>query len=459
MIAPKRHRTCLRTTTVGMIVAAAVAACPAGARASSLLYVQEGNVFLSEPDGSGAYQVTLDGSVADPYQWPTAADDGTIVALRGSGSEARFYRMQQNGTLLNPPFGSAAPGTAPLAPVISPDGRLIVYWFVTVVSCPFCPVGTSAATLYSYADRYTSPHELGVELSLHAPAWASNTRTFGVFASTARYDAQIPGANNNEEWFSHTALPSEGSFLEIESASAVGRLAMVRGVGDARTLYFLDAPGGATQTPPPLPTLPCVGGGPTRFEDLSFSHDGRMLAVGIPEGILLLQLPASLEGNCGLITQQLVIPGAVQPDLGPAPIAPAPRGGPGGSVTTTTVITPGAPTTTTVPGCTTAAECLAQLRSGPICTQGGSAELQSVVDKKLSVVARKIAKASTARRQSKIAALVQQARAALQAIEAKADRFLRRKRAPISADCRESIRRALTPVRGSLATIPSSPAT
>ena len=75
-----------------------------------------------------------------------------------------------------------------------------------------------------------------------------------------------------------------------------------------------------------------------------------------------------------------------------------------------------------------------------------------------AVAAAKIGKAGTARTSSKAVKFVQQARAALQAIEAKADRFLARRKNPISAACRERIRAALAPVRRSLDAILTSTA-
>ena len=111
---------------------------PAAASADSLVYLKSGNVWLSEPDGSGAYQVTTDGSTGSPYRSPSQADDGTIAA--GHGDE--IVRMTQNGTVLNridPPAlmnsVSHLMDGPPVDVAISPDGARIAYTLAGY-SCP-----------------------------------------------------------------------------------------------------------------------------------------------------------------------------------------------------------------------------------------------------------------------------------------------------------------------------------
>src|SRR3954453_13038784 len=74
-------------------VAALVIAAPASA--DSIVYVKDGNVWLTKPDGAKAYQVTSDGGYSEPSQ----ADDGSIVALQGNV----MVRMNRSGHQLNDP--------------------------------------------------------------------------------------------------------------------------------------------------------------------------------------------------------------------------------------------------------------------------------------------------------------------------------------------------------------------
>src|SRR5271166_1224994 len=91
-----------RSGSLRALVAAAsllvvlVAAAPAAA--DSLVFIRQNNVWLSNQDGTGQYQVTLDGTPSSPYSSPSQADDGTIVALRTPpGGRPQIWRMHQNG--------------------------------------------------------------------------------------------------------------------------------------------------------------------------------------------------------------------------------------------------------------------------------------------------------------------------------------------------------------------------
>src|SRR5688500_9642965 len=65
---------------------------PAAASADSIVYTKDHDVWLARPDGSGARQLTRDGA----YQSPTQANDGTILAQRGT----RFIRLDRAGRTL-----------------------------------------------------------------------------------------------------------------------------------------------------------------------------------------------------------------------------------------------------------------------------------------------------------------------------------------------------------------------
>ena len=76
------------TGIVVVVVLSAASLLPATAQASSLVFNRpDGNVWLANPDGTGLYQVTLDGSAGNPYGAPSQADDGTIVTTLGTGDQ------------------------------------------------------------------------------------------------------------------------------------------------------------------------------------------------------------------------------------------------------------------------------------------------------------------------------------------------------------------------------------
>src|SRR5215213_5661011 len=64
---------------IGAMLALASAAPVA---ADSLVFIRDSNVWLSNPDGSGQYQVTLDGTATSPYESPSQPDGGTVMAIR-----------------------------------------------------------------------------------------------------------------------------------------------------------------------------------------------------------------------------------------------------------------------------------------------------------------------------------------------------------------------------------------
>ena len=103
-----------------------VLAAAAPAAADSLVYVKDSNVWSARPDGSEQRRLTTDGTPQDPYSSPSQADDGTIVAVRGT----RFHKLDAAGppgsarlnSLLTDKPGSIG-AVGPFDARISPDGR------------------------------------------------------------------------------------------------------------------------------------------------------------------------------------------------------------------------------------------------------------------------------------------------------------------------------------------------
>jgi hypothetical protein len=162
-----------------------------GAHASSLVYTKaDGNVYIANPDGSGDYQVTLDGIPSNPYTSPSQAQDGTIFVQRSAGpassSIADMYRLAQNGTVLSefqaqdPTTKNAwAPSTQPSDPVISPDGRNFAWTFVAA--------GESAGEVHGFAAASPSD-QFGISLigGGYGVSWMGDSRLLiGVAATTS----------------------------------------------------------------------------------------------------------------------------------------------------------------------------------------------------------------------------------------------------------------------------------
>ena len=99
---------------VGLALAFGVAA---PACASSIVFVKDWNVWIANPDGSGARQLTTDGTSAAAYEHPTQADDGTILATRLT----RFHLLRRDGTAVRPPLDSVLTQAAPGAACVSTE--------------------------------------------------------------------------------------------------------------------------------------------------------------------------------------------------------------------------------------------------------------------------------------------------------------------------------------------------
>jgi hypothetical protein len=333
------------------------ALCVAGsARASSLVFTKpDGNVWLANPDGSGQYQVTLDGSSATPYSSPTQADDGTVVAARGSGDGSQIYRMTQNGTLLNAPFSTAAPG-GPLDPVVTRDGSLVSFWGISGTNpCyPFYCLGTASSLQVSYADHYVDPSTFNPSVS----GWSSFERA--TWLSSSR---QLLFANNGTLWYYdlHQSQPVQwyfwpfdsttfglGSWIEGAASRDGTRLALVAGEDGGTqnatgyTIQLFTTGGDlATGNPPSNPTpychiLPPDGTNGTNgsypgqyvyFDSLSWSPDGQSLAFEYKGAIYVANIGNLSPGyNCSQITVAKVIDPGSDPNWGPAAINPQQRG-------------------------------------------------------------------------------------------------------------------------------------
>ena len=94
----------IRSVVLTLAVGAIAALFPAAASADSIVYLKDGNVWISNADGSGARQFTM-----NAYGWhsPSEADDGTVVVAGGlartnpdgsdSDGSSEIYRFQPDG--------------------------------------------------------------------------------------------------------------------------------------------------------------------------------------------------------------------------------------------------------------------------------------------------------------------------------------------------------------------------
>jgi hypothetical protein len=294
----------------------------------SLVFIRGANIWLSNPDGSGQFQVTFDGSSAAPYESPSQSDDGTVVAIRETpGTRRQIYRMTQSGTLLNPPINTPAPGTGAIDAKVSPDGRLVAYWFVTTVSDPICAFCVSLANrvLISHVDSFTAADEPGLTPNTGIlPTWVSNDALLLSQGSAEMWFYRLGAAEGWEWWGDGESGFQDGirNLTDGDVARAGDRLAIVRG-DSQETIVLYTNNGFPTPSSHTAPTPHCtISGAPgAKFVGPSWSTDGSLLAFQDGTGVTILRPNLS---TCAL-TDEHEIAGATSPDLSPAAVNPGPR--------------------------------------------------------------------------------------------------------------------------------------
>jgi hypothetical protein len=298
-----------------LLAAATLLLLPAAAHADSIVFVKDSNVWVASPDGSNQRQLTRDGTADHPYRSPSQADDGTVAA-----SQLDSIRLiRRDGTLIrdiDPPslvnsVSHAMDGT-PVDVALSPDGETIAYTFVSA-SCPVAAsCGARAAT--GYVSAAGSP--LPGNLYLSNPSWVGNSRTLVFGGYLSQVNTHDLGASDAVHWFDDYEIVGQTDSTDLgdgELSVQGDKLALVRSYGADTHIAWYTTNGSA------LPAPQCATG---RLEGLygpTWAPDGQSLAWGEPDGVWVK--PSALDCT---VQPSLVIPGATEPDWGPAGVgAPA----------------------------------------------------------------------------------------------------------------------------------------
>jgi hypothetical protein len=304
---------------------------PAAASADSIVYVKSGNVWLSQPDGSGAYQVTTDGTADSPYRSPSQADDGTIAV--GHGDD--IVRMDQNGSVRNridPPgltdSVSHHMDGPPVDVAISPDGARIAYTLAGYSCPPGADCGARTATAYTAADHFTAP-EAGGTTYFRNPSWVTNARTVQFGGAGSQVNLHDVGSAGAKHWFDDYDYADPPTDLGDGEVSRQGSdIALLRGYGDSTTLIWYRVTGDVRAGSPGVPDIGhgCATGQQAGTAGPTWSPDGAALAweernpqTGQSEIWVKRQ-----AADCTVQPTRSVVGGS-EPDWGPANVAPANR--------------------------------------------------------------------------------------------------------------------------------------
>ena len=172
------------TRLAAFLVVCAVAATGAGAAVSapgdqasatagggSIVYVKGGKLWVARPDGRVKRRVPHAGT----FEWPSQADNGTIVAQRG----IYFHRLSRQRQVAQQADHDSVPDEPdparlqrPVRPEVSPDGTKIAYSYSFVAShfdpgCMCILISPSLNTSYTPANRFEESPDL----------FAASTRT------------------------------------------------------------------------------------------------------------------------------------------------------------------------------------------------------------------------------------------------------------------------------------------
>jgi WD40-like Beta Propeller Repeat len=355
----------MRRIKLTVLLAAAAlatgAAAATTAHADSIVYVKQGNLFLTSADGAKGYQLTYDGN----YSSPSQADNGTIGALHGK----QLVRMDRSGKLLNAPIDAMGSDRAhgiagPYEPRISPDGTRFAYWFFVQTSWSDYGnhvewISTGSYGAWTYADHFTDPSSEGeFNRTFVQPEWISNDRLVGThgfwmnmwtwkvgthltdgaeqfwFGLSDPYDPEWDVTPKH--WYDDPSLSRDGSKLAMTGSAAVSvdtSVYIVQTHGPAwvgEPPYAIDYLNG--DTPVAEPEIRCHLDAGGNVVNPSWSQDGNTLAFGAPNGVYAMNVPSSFD--CPQMQAKLIAAGGTEPAFGKADVdmaqAPAPPTGPTG---------------------------------------------------------------------------------------------------------------------------------
>ena len=362
-----------------------------------------GSAAVSEEPPSATFTLTAD----DPdssFEF-TASGGGACDNANCLGGTATFAGRFE--TAIPPGFLPDAvivfDGTAGLAFPTSPGGIFGLNAFASFLTSEGSDVTVSSGPSTYFDSRTQTTRTFTAEATFEAVSAGGATTFVGL--------SSVPGAPPAGV----TVSPPLSVFVDVETSATVsGPIRICIAYTDANGDGFEDGSGVAVSALRLLHALP-----PTFVDVTTSAGDGLV---------------------CGTVTE-----------LSPFVIG---AGEPGS--TTSTTVSGGGTTTTTLPlgGCEEPVACIEAALGEPLCAgEQINPKLQGIITAKLGKARTLLQRAGTVAT-AKVAKLIAKARKQLAKVGTKADAFVSKKKAPITAGCRDGIRAALDQIGLALTTNP-----
>jgi hypothetical protein len=321
--------------------------CAAPARADSLVYAQNGDIYLAYPEGTQQTRLTKDEPL---YGSVSVADDGTIASVWGGGSTQDtfwFRTFDRTGKMLTntktPRANTNFSGVYWAR--VSPDGTKIAFDMTyrhdrNEPGCPLTPTECENGTWATF----TAVAEVGKETPLKQiafirdwtqPTWIDNNRLLVSRGSTSQMGIATLGGNPTttaNPWAIEPGTPFYGGEVNRQGTRAAF------GTDNGKRITIWNLANGAGSTPTFCFQLqePNIS-----FNELSWSPDGNGLAWREHDGIY------TYVGGCdakGPLNKVIADPDAYDVYWGPGDIPgkerPKPQPTPTPTPTPTPVPTP-----------------------------------------------------------------------------------------------------------------------
>jgi hypothetical protein len=288
----------------------------------SVVFILEHDVWLLDVVTGDARQLTFDGTAADPYEGPSQSNNGTIVAARGDF----IHRMDPFGRPLGPPFEPEVVfELGVFNPAISPDGQLVAYWTGEVCNEPDGDLAFCTGTGITRADGSGASGLPDFSVFHGMPSWINNSRLALDYKSFYITYWDLTAAEP-AEWFGNE--PTNFSYEADPDVSADGGEIALAFEDSGQKFLRLDTLSGPAPT---APTPRCLISGPAgNFHSPSWNPQGTAVVWDESdpdqalqgEGMWIAFVGDLATVDCTQLQVAQLIPGATEPDWGPAEFVP-----------------------------------------------------------------------------------------------------------------------------------------